>query len=364
MALAVFSRMQSHPKAAAEAWNNYHRLLKVSQLWISQIGSVKLDATSIDACLLAISFMGRFEGAVYNVTESDGLVGSFPRLKSWCHHDGAMAVLKIRYDSRRPDENIASVIIKHTRRGILKSCLMRNRPLPDWLVDGQNFGEHGMELESDRIDVRVLALRQAYMKLENSIHSTPAEQLNDEAKEIDNALQDLVSRLPKSYYYQKHFITTHGLFPRRHFISPVVYGYQRVGYAAVWAQYFATRMLINRLRLRILHLSDYEHAHEQQRKECHEAIKVMGESLASTIPSCLERFCFDKDRPDSIVLNTNTDIPPYLINYVVWPLSIATGIEGLNATQLSWFRCELAALGKLAGDGVIESTGIYAWAIV
>ncbi|KAF4622785.1 hypothetical protein G7Y89_g14240 [Cudoniella acicularis] len=363
MALAVFSRTQKHREAAAAALSKYQRLLRVSQFWISQVEKAKLDAANMDACLLSIAFMGRFEGIAYGVEKSIDSVQSVPRVNTWHHYDGAMAVLKSWYDDRKHDGSSVSIIVQHIRRVILRTCLMRNQKLPDWLLDGEIFGEHGIELENDRIVIRILALRQAYMRLEHGINAAPAEQLNIAAKEIDKGLQDLADQLPKSCSYQQHIISTSNSFPQRYFLSPIVYSYQKTGYAALWAQHFATRMLINRLRLRILDLSG-DSTHIQQRAECYTAIESMGDGLASTIPFCLERFSFDRDKPDSIVLNTSTDITPYLLNSVVWPLTIASGLEGINDRQLSWFRDELAAIGEQIGDRVVERAGASGWTII
>jgi hypothetical protein len=92
-------------------------------------------------------------------------------------------------------------------------------------------------------------------------------------------------------------------------------------------------MLINRLRLWILDLSSAL-TYIQQRAECYTVIESIGDGLVSTIPFCLERFSFNGDKPDSIVLNTSTDITLYLLNSVVWPLTIALGLEGINDRQL------------------------------
>ena len=363
MALAVFSRTQNHHEAAAAALSKYQRLLRVSQFWISQVQNAKLDAANMDACLLSIAFMGRFEGISYGLEKSIDSVQSVPQMKTWHHYDGAMAVLKSWYNDRKHDGSSVSIIVQHIRRVILRTCLMRNMKLPDWLLDGEIFGEHGIELENDRIDIRILALRQAYMTLEHGINAAPAEQLNVTAKEIDKELQDLANQLPKSSSYQQHIISTSNSFPQRYFLSPIVYSYQKTGYAALWAQHFATRMLINRLRLRILDLSG-DSTHMQQRAECYTAIESMGDSLASTIPFCLGRFSFDRDNPDSIVLNTSTDITPYVLNSVVWPLTIASGLEDINDRQLSWFRDELTAIGEQIGDRVVERAGASGWTII
>lgn len=364
MALAVFSRTQNHRGAAVKASVNYLRLLRISQFWISRVESTKLDIADIDACLLAIALMGRFEGVTYSVEGSDDSVKPIAHMRSWHHQDGAKAVLKVWYDGSKKDRSSPSNIIKHSRRGVLKFFLLRNKLLPEWLHDGEMFGEYGMELESDKIDVRILILRQAYIKLEHGIDAAPAEQLIDEVEELDNSLQFMVSQLPRSCSYQQHVLTGCASFPQRHIFSPAVYSYQNPRYAAIWMQYFATRMLINKLRLRILNMSYCDHTHEQQRTYCRTVIESMGESLASSIPFCLERFSFDKDKPNLIVLKTNTDITPYLVNSVVWPLSIASGVEGMNFRQRSWFRGQLAVFGRLIGDRVIENVGISGWSII
>lgn len=363
MALAVFSRTQKHHEAAAAALSKYQRLLRVSQFWISQVQKAKLDAVNMDACLLSIAFMGRFEGIADGLEKSIDSMQSVLPMNTWHHYDGAMAVLKSWYINRNHDGSSISIIVQHIRRVILRICLLRNQKLPDWLLDGEIFGEHGIELENDRIDIRVLALRQAYMRLERGIDSTPVEQLNITAKEIDKELQHLADQLPISCSYQQHIISTSNSFPQRYFLSPIVYSYQKTAYAALWAQHFATRMLINRLRIRILDFSG-DSTHIQQQAECFTAIKSMGDSLASTIPFCLERFSFHRDKPDSIVLNTSDDITPYLLNLVVWPLTIASGLEGINDRQLSWFRDELAAIGEQIGDRVAQRAGESGWIII
>ena len=66
MALAVFSRTQKHPAAATEASPRYYRLLRVAQERIAQLGISTLDEQKIDACLLAIFLMGRYEGTMHH----------------------------------------------------------------------------------------------------------------------------------------------------------------------------------------------------------------------------------------------------------------------------------------------------------
>ncbi|MCJ1460052.1 hypothetical protein MMC28_010431 [Mycoblastus sanguinarius] len=367
MALAVYSRSMQHPPAATEASSKYHRLLQVAQERIAQVGFLPtLDERNIEACLLAVFLMGRYEGAIHRPGDPNSN-DAF----TWSHHDGAMAILKVWNDNL--SHNPANFIIKQTRRGLIRCCLLRNLPLPDWMLDGIRFGEHDLELNYDRIFVRIVNLHYASASLQqkNGLQITKAEMLNNEARELDKALQDWVVQFPSTWSYQRHVLTEpDDLWPRRHFYSSIVYSYSKPGYATVWSQYFAARMLINSTRLRVLDLSPpnplADFTYEHQRLECITQLKSMAGSLASTIPFCLERFkvANNPNSPicqTSVTLNTNEEIKPYLASLAVWPLSIATSLEGIDARQQQWFRSELARLGRITGSGVLEYAETDQW---
>jgi hypothetical protein len=370
-ALAVYSRTQQHPSAATEASSRYYRLLRVAQERIAQLAIPTLDERNIDACLLAVSLMGRYEGAAHRPDDLSSK-DSFTSLQSWSHHDGAMAILKVWNDNL--SHNTATFIIKQTRRGLIKSSLLRNLPLPDWMLNGNRFGEYGLELDYDRIVGRIVNLHHASASLQqkNGLQISKAEKLNNEARELDKALQDWGAQIPSTCSYQQHILTKPDLCPRGHFYSSIVYSYPRPGYAAAWSQYFAVRMLINSTRLKVLELSRpkplVDFTYEQQRLECVTQLEAMADNLASSIPFCLERFKVDNPnspiRQTSITLNTNDEIKPYLANLAVWPLAIASSLEGIDVRQQLWFRSELASLGRITGDGVLECVETDQWAIL
>lgn len=370
MGLVVYARTQRNPLAAKEAASKYYRLLRVAQARIAQVGIPALDGRNIDACLLAIFLMGRYEGATHRLSEVD-LKGSFTSL--WSHHDGAMAILKVWNED--PNHDPGTFIIKQTRRGLMRSSLLRNLPLPDWLLDGDRFGEHDGELDYDRIAVRVVNLHYASASLEqrNGRHIAKAEELDDEARELDEALQAWAARFPSTWSYQRLTLPESDARPRRHFYSSIVYSYSRVGYAAVWSQYFATRMLINSIRLRVLRLSRsnplVDLRYQQQRSECTVHLKAMSDGLASSVPFCLERFKIAVSpnstiRKTTTTFNTSDEIKPYLANLIVWPLTIASSLEGIDVRQQLWFRSELAGLGRITGIGVLECAETNQWAIL
>lgn len=369
MALAVFSRTQHHPAAATEASSRYYRLLRVVQERIAQMGVSTLHERNIDACLLAIFLMGRYEGVAHRPGDLNSRDPFTSLQDSWCHHDGAMAILKIWNNNF--SHNTATCIIKQTRRGLIKSYLLRNLPLPDWMQNGIRFGEHDLDLDYDRVIVRIVNLHYAstILKQEDGLQIEKAKELNKEAQELDRALQNWAAQIPSTNSYQPNILTESGHWPRRHFYSSIVYSYSSPGYAAAWAQYFATRMLINAIGLRVLELirpnSFIEPTYEQQRLPYMTQLQAMADSLASTIPFCLERF--KVGNPNSqlpITLNKNEEIEPRLANLVGWPLTIASSLEGIDVRQRLWFRSELARIGRIIGDGMLVCADADQWAIL
>jgi hypothetical protein len=195
MALAVYSRTQQHPPAAAEASSRYYRLLRVAQERIAQLANPTLDEQNIEACLLAVSLMGRYECAMRRPGDTDSK-DSFTSIQRWCHHDGAMAILKVWNDN--PSHKPGTFIVKQIRRGLIKSSILRSLPLPDWLLDGNHFGEQERELDYDRIVVRVVNLHHASTNLlqEDGLQILNAEKLSNEAREIEKALQEWLTNVP------------------------------------------------------------------------------------------------------------------------------------------------------------------------
>jgi len=99
-----------------------------------------------------------------------------------------MAILKV-WNDRGHDP---SPIIEQSRRGLIRSALLRNRSLPDWVRDGSRFGEHGLDLSFDGILVRVVNLRHAFKNLKQNKHleTAEADDLNNEARELDQACRE------------------------------------------------------------------------------------------------------------------------------------------------------------------------------
>ncbi|KIX02498.1 uncharacterized protein Z518_08439 [Rhinocladiella mackenziei CBS 650.93] len=419
MALAVFARTQHHPPAAIEASAKYQRLLAMMRTSISSPNLVD-DAKNIDDCLLAIFFMSRFEDSNHCRFDMAHGNGKVMRLadyspNSYAHHDGALAILKIWKEHHCPHQYLAhsqspkqaapSEIIKYLRRGMIRSAVLRHLALPEWLWEGRWYGEKGLDLGYDRAIVRIVNLRRELAVLvQRQSHTQTlshemllaADKLNDEARDIDTELHEWTSRFPRAWSYQKHTLTATDPHlgdgnsrngEKEHFYSSTVYSYASPAHPAAWILYFATRMLINNARLKILGLllcpqrrqptphSNLEgesdaYEYEKQRQECLSRLNATADDLASSIPFILERFkvkekddtgSSDYSDQNQIIFNTDKEIKPYLATLAAWPLSIASCLDGLDLKQRLWFGSELASIGRILGVGVFEFAVTDQW---
>ena len=359
MALSVFSRIKRHPSAATEASTKYQRLLRIVQKRISQLDVSHLDEEDIDACLLSIYLMGRYEAATG---------GSATLLRqdspSFRHHDGALAILRMWNDDLTHIP--ATFTMKQTRRGLMRSALLRKLPVPTWMSNGSRFGERGIELEFDHIYVQVINLHHlcSLLCLQPRRPNVNAVELMDKAEGLDEALQIWAAKLSSMWPYQQVQVELLDNWATRHFYSTIVYTYPNPIYASVWAHYFLARMLINSSQLSVMGTfhadSSVDFFSEQRQLNCTSILATTANDLASTVPFCLERFkihkeCNSKIPQSRITLNTNEEIKPHLANLILWPLSIASSVEGINQEQQAWFKAELARLGRVLGAGIFES---------
>lgn len=371
VALAVFSRAKKNTEAAKRAALNYHQLVYTMQ---ASIGSVKEE--NIDTCLVAIFSMSRYEDALFDINQISYGKSFTSNLRSFSHHDGSLAVLNV-WIRLRGRSTPATNVIKHTRRGLIRSFILRNLALPAFLHDGKLFGENGLELEYDAILVRILNIRQRLSILRLSEKgqicttvgfSSLAYWIDKEAQDIDLALQHWTAHFPNTWSYRKHTLPFFKRWVKRYHCIELVYSYSTPAQAAVWCQYFAMRLLISSTRLRNLELLDLysdKSASEKRRLECTSSIEHLSKDLISSIPYCLQELDGIIDpKPDSskMYIPTKTEnLEPHLANLVIWPLTIAAGIENLNLNYKAWFRSELARIGKLIGYGVLECAESDEW---
>jgi hypothetical protein len=363
MALAVYAQTQDYPTAAQEAASRYQRLLGMAQTQIAEIDLRGMDEKSIDSCLLAIFFMGRYESTMYSAQEAD----SFRKMHSWSHHDGAMSILKV-WDDKLSHKS-PSIIVRESRRGLMRSCILRDLDLPEWMEDGGRFGEKGLEAEYDHLNVRLIKLRYATVRLDARVEAwlkthdrldqpdghrmlVESEFLYEEARRLEDALEDWSTRL--SHPPTEHTITDPGVLALKHFWSLRLLGYKTSGYGIIWSLYFAQRLFIGSIRLRLLNHTRYgplkDFTNERERI-CKEQSQGIADRISASLPSCFEQV---RVVNESVMVDSKKVQPLQAVG-MVWPLTIAGSASGINTQQQSWFRAELAGAGRTLGAGVIAA---------
>ncbi|KIV83612.1 hypothetical protein PV11_05625 [Exophiala sideris] len=414
LALAVYWRTHLLPAAAVQASTLYDRLLPIARQLLTKVHDVHeptLDQTYIEGCLLTVMLMGQYDSTVY----CPRLAGLPPRAAfvsstSWWHHDGAMAILKVWYEVLSQTSK-PSCIIRHARRGYIRSALLRAIPLPEWMSDGGLFGEEGLDLDYDSIMVRVVDLRHKLSEIQTRARKGDGpgpmaiEMLNNHARDLDTALRVWAIKIPVSHSLTRHILADWDGkgWPRQHFFSSMVYAYAQPAYAALWAQYYSARMLVNSMRLRILGLlivpscplvsADYE----EQRSDTAMALQAMADSLACALPSVvghirtveptsISQYDLGSSRTGSLLcsvsgllpgsdstsnsggssvaptdINDGPEVKPHLAGAAGWPLMIACSVEGIDRKQHEWFRAELAYIGKVTGNGVLQCADTDQW---
>lgn len=370
MALAIFSRTQRNPTAAVQATSNYQRLLATTQDQISRL-SLQTSDEGVDSCLLAAFLMSRFEGANQGCAASTKALTSFESLSAWSHHDGAMAIL--RHWFNHPRRGPPSFIVQRSRRGLLRSSLLRNRPLPAWMKDGSIYGEYGVELDFDRIIVQIIGLLHRIQKLRQSNGKPCSEvaRLRTEARELDTALDAWAAQIPPDCTYEKRCCTENSPRPRLHWYSSAVSIHRTSGNAAAWCHYFAVRMLINNARLKVLAITSEGPIgvdSERETKTSSAQLNAAAEDLAASIPACLElvpsRAAIQANGLRNPILKKLDVINPSNASLTAWPLTIASSLEQLDSGQKAWFKAELAEIGRITGDGILEFADTNEWTTI
>lgn len=358
MALILYSRIHNCPPAATEACLEYECLLQIVRK-----STPELNEHTIDSYLLAIFFMSRYEDAAHPPNNSS-------KSTSTEHHNGAIAALRLWKDQFSHVKS-PSNIMKHTRRGLIRSALLRKIALPEFLRDGALYGEQGIDFEYDNITVRIVHIRERLaelIKLQQGVnidcHERHAalEALAKEAQAIDEDLQDMSTRFPSSWAYERHQMpenSSSSAYPTPDFFRPIVYTCSSVEYAGVWALYFATRVVVNETRREALDAAKF--LPYELILDCTSTLRSTADDLASIIPFCVGnvKLTQNKNVPDSIEVLAKTKFFFSDIRSVAWPLSIVVGLRLLCREQRSWFGALLVRVGKEFGIGILESTGSF-----
>ncbi|KEF54845.1 uncharacterized protein A1O9_09287 [Exophiala aquamarina CBS 119918] len=378
VSMAVFARTRQAPIVAVDASVKYGRLLRMMQQKVQNFPLLALtspgnenEEVSIDAYLLTMLLMGRYESTMHDYSGIPNLYQVAPSLHRWIHHEGALTILRRWSEAASNGRASAPTnIMKLSRRGMLQSSLRQNIPLQDWIIDGSRFGECGLGLEYDGILVATVDLYQrvgSMIRSHSLIESTRLE-LIEEAHVIDTRLQEWASRFPDAGALQWHTLAPNpGPWSHADYHPSTIDHFDEPRYATVWIQYFATRMLVKSTCLSVFDVGvqvcgpSFDSSFvEQHRSECSQQLHRLADRMVSAVVAfshlgktgrkeTMRRPVGSHDQESTMV-----EGKPSVAGLIIWPLAVAASINGLEPRQQQWFRAEIARIGKSIGNGFFE----------
>ncbi|OJD15512.1 hypothetical protein AJ78_04243 [Emergomyces pasteurianus Ep9510] len=332
-----------------------------------------------DDVLLAIMLLSFYENSVMGKgtsTASSHAIQTWAS-RSFAHHDGALAVLKLR---RQVPQRCSSALVldKLVRRQLTRSLLLRSIPLPPWLEDGSEYGEHGSALELDICLAEVAKLRARAQSIFTGFQISLSDgcdkqaimhQLLKEAHTADRALLSWTDNVPLENWYSTHTVkddghdvTNCGVF------GNVVHIYPTVGHAGMWNRYRALRLGVNDIILQALStlagMTDSDGATESLEEAVNLTIQHLSDDLCASVP-----YMFGRVRPGSVIGNEVTIIarpahskPPVKATtaaLLCWPLATAAMVSGIPKKHVQYLTNSLLEVSQIVDDGVLERLAVF-----
>ena len=292
--------------------------------------------------------------------------------RTFAHHDGAMAMLKLR----RQQSNCSGSgmeLDKLVRRQLTRSLLLRSMPLPPWLRDGSKYGEHGLALKLDRCMVIVAKLRHQASDLcagsmclfrqDEHDRISQCQGLLGEAQALDAALVMWEKSMPLEDRFSTCNIQNSGgaeNFSRIH--NDTVHIYPTVGHAGMWNRYRALRLAVSDTMLKVLSMlaglpgSGVSLMTEavKSRTECLgddicASVPYMLGLLESYQPTGLDVALATKDLASSKIAVTASTAA-----FLCWPLAMAIMLSGLSVHHQRYLRDRLHEVSEIVDDGLLE----------
>jgi hypothetical protein len=368
VAHATFGRAQKSHTALAMGSRMYSNALIKTNMALRDTNEVMHDGVLLAAMLLSY-YENSVTDKVSNLSSSDiEDIGA----RSFAHHDGAMALLKLR---RQHGWSINTNIEldKLVRRQLMRTLVLRRMPLPPWLRDGSQYGETGYTLELDRYMVIVAKLRHqvGILSMEATTYtgSVSEEKMAElriflaEAQALDSALARWSSSLPPDMKYSSIAVHTDpGTESEDRSFNGTVHIYSTVGHAGLWNRYRALRIAVNALILQTL--SSIQVPLELDLNSLKNAAKTiihrLAEDLCESVPFTLGSIgnkqvdgqnCFFVTKPSTPLGGAIKASTAY---FICWPLALVITIPDIPEGPRQYLRDRLLDVSNIVDDGVLE----------
>lgn len=365
---ATFGRARKNHAALAVGCTKYSKALMKTNLALKDAS----EATH-DEVLLAVMLLSFYENSVMDktpyVSSRDIQVMAS---RSFAHHDGAMAVLNLR---RQLDQrtNYSMELDKLVRRQLMRSLLLRNMPLPSWLRDGSQYGEHGFALKLDHCMVGAAKLRHQASSLSADSASPLISDRYDkmvrlrrllvEAQTLDDVLVIWANSLPTEYWYSTRTLQDDGhVETGNRVFDGTVHIYPTVGHAGMWNRYRALRLIVNDLMLKTLSvLAEFPDPDTESLEEAAKLrIQRLAGDLCASVPCMLGLIKTHHVAGHDVTVVTKVPaslkiaVKATTASFLCWPLTIATMVSGMPEQHQLYLRNRLLDVSEIVDDGVLE----------
>ncbi|PGG99789.1 hypothetical protein AJ79_08411 [Helicocarpus griseus UAMH5409] len=367
---ATFGRAwKSHTSSTAGA-AHYSKALFKTKLALQNFNDAVDDGT-----LLAIMILGFYENSVTDKsTQASNHILPMWASRTFAHHDGALAVLKLRRQLS-PGTTCGKNLDKLVRRQLMRSLLLRNMCPPPWLEDGAEYGEHDFILELDRSMVEVSKIRyrasalfadHPFISPSDESKMTSFRLLLTEAQLLENDLAAWANCLPMGSWYTTHIVKNKGFENTRNSVfNSTVHIYSSVGYSGVWNRYRALRLAVNDIILKVLSafngLPDFDSPINGPLSENAKlTIQHLADDLCASVPYMLGLVELNGsvDHDDAIEIKApaslKTAVKATTATLLCWPLAMAAMVIGIPESHRKYIKDCLLVVSELVDDGVLE----------
>lgn len=365
---ATFGRARKSHAALAVGYTKYSKALVKTNLALKNASGVTRDEV-----LLAVMLLSFFENSVMDKTSHVSSRGiQVMASRSFAHHDGAMAVLNLR---RQLDQRTSygMELDKLVRRQLMRSLLLRSMPLPSWLRDGSQYGEHGSALELDRCMVGAAKLRHqaSSLSVDSARLSIPdrydemvgLRRLLAEAQTLDDGLLVWANGLPIENRYSTRTVQDDGRVETGNRIfHGTVHIYTTVGHAGISNRYRAIRLTVNDIMLKILSVlaESPDSNTESLEKAAKLRIQYLADDLCASVPYMLGLIethhvaGHDVTVVTKVPASLKVAVKATTASFLCWPLTMATMVSGIPEGHQRYLRDRLLDVSEIVDDGVLE----------
>ncbi|KAL8760689.1 MAG: hypothetical protein Q9184_003136 [Pyrenodesmia sp. 2 TL-2023] len=349
---ATFGRAQKSQAAFDAGSTQYSKALVKTNLALSDAREACQDEV-----LLAVMLLSFYENAVMG-TKSNSLAQDIESIGARCfaHHEGAMAMLKLRRQrDHRTSRN--NELDKLVRRQLMRTWLLRSMRPPSWFLDGSQFGEHGCALALDHCMMEATKLRYQ-AKGVFSDGTAPAIESQSGRKEglqsifakaqtLDDVLIIWANQRPVDDRYSMHPVHDDeraGTGDR--IFGSMVHIYRTAGHAGMWNRYRAIRLIVNDIILRILSLTESSLGSDTESSTQAVILRIRGlaDELCASIPYSLGLV--EAGRVNGCDIAIIRKVPASLrllvkasaASFLCWPLNEALMVSGVPGRHQRYIR--------------------------